>query len=1134
MVTEQETLIYIEDQDKKDASVAANSFAHKDTKNRAYINTLGAELALKYLASENIDVSDVYNIHSIKKILEELDISDIMLPNIHIDVRVVFDENVIFIPKSHFEYNIEPDIYLVFNLAKDFSHVKFLGFFEPRLINKNNANDKYYFIEKEKLNSALDLKKYIETHRGNTKETLSQEDIENSERIIIAMADNDISENDKKFLIKQLTKSAELRDKFIEYENFETLSYKAMTDPQITRKEIIDSEPTNISDISILDEFENINNTQVDENINEENNKETSENIEELENENLTSINEVAELNLEPIEDIEDISFEDNSKNENNSSSTINNTNTPLEDIGSTIIEGIAGGAAAAAAGEIINAASTADTALNIADTALNIVDSGIEIAKDIITNDEPKETESISFENIDTSAIDNIQTTDENIEEETISLGDVKLPEETENTDFIDQIDNKISFDDIENNNVLEEPIPFNMDEEKISLDEIDTSNLIESKDDNFETETFSFDNIDTSNMENSADIDTSAIDNTISFDDINIDGNNEGINQPDINLENETLSFDNIDTSDIENFTNINDQEIENKISFDDIQETSENKNLTQDNEISNDTMASFDDIQLDNISEKSSDNEQNLNENNIDINDFMDDSISLEDVPSEKIESLDNINEINDTNNDLNDNFVENLNDDNELNDNIDFDNLSDIETETLDNSIEPEIVENTEEHSNESFGKNLLENLSTENIDNISIEDLGIDENIPHDNEDISSNDLLSQIDDILNSTPTQETTDNENKTQNEFENIGTQENETSFDDIPDISDLATISEIEDALNNNPDNTDSLEPINQMQEETESGLLTEEDLNTNDQLLNSSEDTTIDDLLNFDDNTNPHSEEDQPLSDEDNIGVLFNDTDPTSDVELDEINANNQEIQQPQIPGAALLNNQNKAPNKKTILVAAALVTVLAAASAVMVFKPKNDTTADIEPEPIKTESPENNIKDTNSDNKIADESTENILATNAPEITKNKTQNIQKSQQISELKNTPIKAKQTSESYVSVNKLVWDVPSNLSYSTKFQNYLRTAGKSIKLSLSADLLLATEYAYTNQVKVAIKMTKTGNVQDAKIAASSGSTQIDNIVLQSVKDTLNVVKPPVDEIKTPDFNLSLIIYF
>ena len=86
---------------------------------------------------------------------------------------------------------------------------------------------------------------------------------------------------------------------------------------------------------------------------------------------------------------------------------------------------------------------------------------------------------------------------------------------------------------------------------------------------------------------------------------------------------------------------------------------------------------------------------------------------------------------------------------------------------------------------------------------------------------------------------------------------------------------------------------------------------------------------------------------------------------------------------------------------------------------------------------------------------------------------------------------------------------------------------------TAGKSIKLSLSADLLLATEYAYSNQVKVSMKLSNDGAVQDAKIVSSSGSKQIDDIVLQSVKDTLNVVKPPAGEVKGSNFNLSLIIY-
>ena len=61
MGIQQDAIIYIEDQDKLDASAAANSFADKNVKNRAYVNTLGAELTLKYLASENINISGIYN-----------------------------------------------------------------------------------------------------------------------------------------------------------------------------------------------------------------------------------------------------------------------------------------------------------------------------------------------------------------------------------------------------------------------------------------------------------------------------------------------------------------------------------------------------------------------------------------------------------------------------------------------------------------------------------------------------------------------------------------------------------------------------------------------------------------------------------------------------------------------------------------------------------------------------------------------------------------------------------------------------------------------------------------------------------------------------------------------------------------
>ena len=46
MGSNQETLIYIEDKDRLDASVAANSFAHSGIKNRVYINCLGGKLGM--------------------------------------------------------------------------------------------------------------------------------------------------------------------------------------------------------------------------------------------------------------------------------------------------------------------------------------------------------------------------------------------------------------------------------------------------------------------------------------------------------------------------------------------------------------------------------------------------------------------------------------------------------------------------------------------------------------------------------------------------------------------------------------------------------------------------------------------------------------------------------------------------------------------------------------------------------------------------------------------------------------------------------------------------------------------------------------------------------------------------------
>ena len=108
--------------------------------------------------------------------MEKNDISDILLPNIHIDVRVIFDDNQVFVPKSHFELGLTPDIYAVLKIDADFKYVEFLRYFKPSQIDKNNQNDEYYFFSKNKLSAPESLTRFIQNFPGKNPRKLTEEE----------------------------------------------------------------------------------------------------------------------------------------------------------------------------------------------------------------------------------------------------------------------------------------------------------------------------------------------------------------------------------------------------------------------------------------------------------------------------------------------------------------------------------------------------------------------------------------------------------------------------------------------------------------------------------------------------------------------------------------------------------------------------------------------------------------------------------------------------------------------------------------------------------------------------------------------------------------------------------------------
>jgi len=108
----------------------------------------------------------------------------------------------------------------------------------------------------------------------------------------------------------------------------------------------------------------------------------------------------------------------------------------------------------------------------------------------------------------------------------------------------------------------------------------------------------------------------------------------------------------------------------------------------------------------------------------------------------------------------------------------------------------------------------------------------------------------------------------------------------------------------------------------------------------------------------------------------------------------------------------------------------------------------------------------------------------------------------------------------------------INKVSWEVPENLADKTNYKKFLQLVGKNIKLNLQNDLLLSNDTAKNSLIKVDIKFGHGGDIQSLKIAQTSGSTQIDDIIKKSVRETLSYMKPPQSGFGTKSAEITLVI--
>ena len=212
----------------------------------------------------------------------------------------------------------------------------------------------------------------------------------------------------------------------------------------------------------------------------------------------------------------------------------------------------------------------------------------------------------------------------------------------------------------------------------------------------------------------------------------------------------------------------------------------------------------------------------------------------------------------------------------------------------------------------------------------------------------------------------------------------------------------------------------------------------------------------------------------------------------------------------------IPGQAIMNNPgtmgrkaNNSSGAKTVagifgaLIVLIIIGVIGFFASKMINAPKEST-----PQPIT----DDNVP-TSSDNGVNSQNTLSVDKNNVM----NMDNNTNALASTSSASATEARKAGKATAFVDVKKLTWEVPDYISYNNNFKQYFQSVGKSLKLALVSDLLLANDYIYSSPVKVSVTFEKDGTFRTSQLINSSGSTQIDSIVLQTVNQTLKSLKAP-----------------
>lgn len=995
-------------------------------KSKAYYNALAANSVMSYLRQEGLLNGEIVNMHSSVGLLADLEIADIQLPNLHIDVRAVFDENLIFIPKKHFEYKILPDIYLIVKFDEDLQNGTLLGFVSPEKINKKNQNEEYYFVGLSALTPVEKLKELILSSPIKSQFIISEDAEASIEKLIMLYMDHDIDSIKLEKLLEFLKNSVLVREKLVEFENFERLSYMAL-------KEFKDLDIENndfskyIRSLVNIDEFSAFEDRDEFDEVFSASEKTKGLFVDD-EISMVSSVQDVVETDVEelPLEKaVLDSDIALTSDDELVSQGEVFQESDFIENesLDQDIVEESFMKTVDDEVGSVVETVTPVDE-FEVFETT----DEFDMVDETALEESEPDEAIEVSEESVkevvqdvveDIAQDESLEAVGEDFTEEASLLVDEKVVAEGVENDeqmSVIPVDTALSSEDLELQVAGLENIGEELQLEDVTLDEAVGAVELELEQADTETE----DEVD---ILESGELDIPAELNVV--DELQLD---------DVSLDSDTVI------------------------------------GLTE----------GVMDVEVPQVIPESSEDLV------LDVGDELELSFESETVEQleENIDSLDSV--------DVIDNAEE-----------LDFtDDISEnnVDIQAEGESVLSDVVSVTDEDVDLAIEQSLSE------VDSSEVSE---GEFVSPENDDFSGVSIVDepeQVEDLLEA-PSQE-------------GIEVDDNVAAFGDEQaeqqDVVDAESLS-LEELL--------AMENDLLASQAKNNGFKMDEDEDSRKSASSSyipKRTELTDDDLAFMQNI-----------DEDELADLTDNSDY-------DVVAESGEMSEDASGDFAYAFDTKQQNGKNAILPIAALVTVIGLAGAGAWYflggKASNDVNVsesnqnndmsldvnDVVPSVTdnvdKTKKVSDNVasKDT-----IGDVQVPAQLPSDSPDAPEQLT--IQKIKKDFSQPNT----------YLSVSKIVWDVPEYLTYNDDFGSYLQTLGSTLKLNLSSDLLLINENTVFDKVKVKIQLKDSGRKYSASIVDGCGTQVVDDLVLQSVKNTLNLLKPPVNSLDTADEDLYITIY-